>query len=519
MKHIRLLCLLLSLCLLAACTAPQVPANVPPADDGAVQETLQPEADTADPAPEATTLCLAWSAEDSLNPYRSQSLVNRQLEELLYEGLFYLDAEQQAVPLLCERFERAANGMTYTFYLRSGIRLHSGAELTVEDVIASFEAARNSERYGYRLRHVSSVLSVEAGAVTLQLDTPYEDLTCLLDIPIISAASLSEDVPDGTGPYRLQGSTLARFDSWWGGEAQLGASISLYEAVSAAALHEAFTAQELTLVCVDPNGLNSPVYHGSYALYARPTRTLQYLGFNTQGGIFQSQALRSALTYIIDRDALVSGSCGSFATATTLPAPPDWHGYDPILAADYSFDPSAFQSALSAASIADTDGDGVLEIPLGTERLRGEAVFLVCSSYPQRVQAAREIAETLAGFGLQLEVTALAPEQYAAALQAGQFDLYYGEVTLGPDYDLSAFFTEDGALSFGGLQSEAMQLLCQQALENSGNYYTLHKAVLDEGLLVPLLFKLDAVYVQQGALTLAPTATELLRSCLQEEAS
>ena len=36
------------------------------------------------------------------------------------------------------------------------------------------------------------------------------------------------------------------------------------------------------------------------------------------------------------------------------------------------------------------------------------------------------------------------------------------------------------------------------ALENSGNYYELYKAVMDDGRLCPLLFRTYAVYATRG---------------------
>ena len=43
-------------------------------------------------------------------------------------------------------------------------------------------------------------------------------------------------------------------------------------------------------------------------------------------------------------------------------------------------------------------------------------------------------------------------------------------------------------------------------MENHGNYYTLHKTVMDNGLLCPILFRSYAVYAIRGLLTdLEPT--------------
>ena len=40
--------------------------------------------------------------------------------------------------------------------------------------------------------------------------------------------------------------------------------------------------------------------------------------------------------------------------------------------------------------------------------------------------------------------------------------------------------------------------MCQEALENSGNYYNLHQMVLRNSQLVPILFRSHAVYADRG---------------------
>jgi hypothetical protein len=67
--------------------------------------------------------------------------------------------------------------------------------------------------------------------------------------------------------------------------------------------------------------------------------------------------------------------------------------------------------------------------------------------------------------------------------------------------DLSAFFHTYGELSWGGVDDVSAYSLSQQALENHGNYYTLHKRVMDNGLLCPVLFRSYAVYAARGAVS------------------
>jgi peptide/nickel transport system substrate-binding protein len=57
---------------------------------------------------------------------------------LLYDTLVWKDASGRLLPWLAERWKRSADGLTYTFDLRSHIRWHDGRPLTADDVAFTF---------------------------------------------------------------------------------------------------------------------------------------------------------------------------------------------------------------------------------------------------------------------------------------------------------------------------------------------------------------------------------------------
>ena len=64
--------------------------------------------------------------------------------------------------------------------------------------------------------------------------------------------------------------------------------------------------------------------------------------------------------------------------------------------------------------------------------------------------------------------------------------------------DLTEFFREGGNLSWGGMANATCLQMCEEALENRGNYYHLHEMVLRNGQLIPVLFRSYAVYADRG---------------------
>ena len=130
-----------------------------------------------------------------------------------------------------------------------------------------------------------------------------------------------------------------------------------------------------------------------------------------------------------------------------------------------------------------------------------EVTLLVNSNDSLRLRAARAIAQMLTDCGLKVKMSELGGTRYVTAVKARSYDLYLGQTKLSPNMDLSEFFATFGSLSYGGINDPAAYALCLEALANRGNYYTLHKTVMENGLLCPVLFHNNAVYATRGLVT------------------
>lgn len=479
MNRYRFLALTLCLILLCGCgtTAPDTAAPADPPED-AQTDQITPE--DAAPLP-----CgLAYDSGATLNPYNTRSLTNRVFLPLCYESLYTISADYAAVPLLAADCAVSEDEKTYTITLRSGVTFSDGTPLTATDAANALLTAKNTVYYGSRLRRLASATAADAQTLVLTLSTPSQYFTLLLDVPIVKTGTAADEIPVGTGPYTIAASldALEPNDHWWQTRQTVfnGQTIPLMAAGTAEALRAAFESDQISLVCVDPNTTGAAVYHRDYELWNRPTNILVYLGFNPQRTLFSSQTVRSAVTHAIDRTALVQEQFGSFAVAATLPASLLSPFYDESLAAQYDYDPDAAKA---------------LAQPAGTE----PGVFLVCSEDPTQVQLAQALCETLNAAGLPLEVKAVEQSNFQTILRAGSYDLYLGQVRLTADFDLRPFFS--GELSYGGIGSTELNDLSAAALENEGNYYDLHRAVMTQAPFCPLLFKSYAVYTTRGAIS------------------
>ena len=438
--------------------------------------------------PDSTpTLC--YYPNESLNPYNCADFTNRVLFSFMYQSLFAIDRNYTPTPILCKNYRVSQDMRTYTFYIENAT-FSDGTPLTPEDVVASLNHAKQSPVYAGRFVHITEAVLAEDGGVNVKLDTACENLPVLLDIPIVKATQLSENAPLGTGPYALEngtgGARLRRVDSWWC-SAELvitSPTIALIPAQSETHIRDQFEFFDLDLVCADPGSDRYADFRCDFELWDCENGIFLYLAFCANSEVFNTPQIRAALTYAIDRDTLVKDYYRGFARSATLPASPSSPYYNESLAAKYAYDSAKFAQAVDEAGI------------------QGQTVVLLVNKGDSlRLRAARAIASMLSDCGLTVQMKELSGSAYTNALKTRQFDLYLGQTKLSANMDLSAFFSTYGELSYGGVNDMAAYALCKESLANYGNYYSLHKTVMDEGLLCPVLFRSYAVYATRGLMS------------------
>jgi len=64
----------------------------------------------------------------------------------LYDALVFSDVKGEAVPHVAESWKVSDDGLSWTFYIRKGIKFHDGSELTASDVKFSFDRFRTIGR-------------------------------------------------------------------------------------------------------------------------------------------------------------------------------------------------------------------------------------------------------------------------------------------------------------------------------------------------------------------------------------
>ena len=181
-----------------------------------------------------------------------------------------------------------------------------------------------------------------------------------------------------------------------------------------------------------------------------------------------------------------------------------------------------FRSRISASASAGVTIDVLLSsgesatysVTAGVSVTQDGAVVSLYSLKPNdKVAMAQSIAQSLSAWDLTVTVEVLPWEEYLAAVQTGDFDLYYGETKLTADWDLTRLLGTGGAMNYGGWSSAVTdgRLTAFRTASNRQQAGTgLYNHLTQEMPLIPLCFKSLSVLTHSGTVEgLHPTQSNV----------
>lgn len=449
-------------------------------------------------------------SSSSFNPYTTSSAWNRVVGMLVYESLVEMDESFSAQPNLITSWE-TEDGKRWVFHVDRERRFHSGGSMTAADAVYSLELAMNYDASPYknRFRNVIGEGTLDDGSFEVTLSEANYSFYQLMNIPCVEYGTGFDSRPSGTGPYcfSASGRYLTRF-----AEHPLASELSLEtihlkEYTAAVDILQAFEDSYIDLVINDPNSISSLGYSSTNLIKFVNTSSMHYLGYNMSSAMFSQSLFRLMMTYLIDRDTIVSSVMGGAAVAATVPVSPVSSLYPTKLADTLAYSESTLETALQNIGAQDVDGDGVLEIG-------GRAYtidFIVCSESGTKVSVARTIAKKLENIGFAVNLRELDYEDYLTALKKGNFDIYYAEVRLCADWDLRLLLEMDQSLNYGGVRDATLDSMMSAVLASSGEdarqkAEELYTYIGQNAYITPICFERTEVLFHRGVLTgLNPT--------------
>ena len=326
---------------------------------------------------DGTFVFAASSDPASLDPAFAQDGESFRVSRQMFEGLVGTEpGTADPAPLLAESWESSEDGMSHTFTLKEDVTFHDGTPFNAEAVCANFDRWYNwtglaaSEAFGYYYNKLFKGYADSPAdavyrsctpdgdySVTIDLNKPFAGFVASLSLPSFSMQSPSalqefgaDDVsgsaeapvlseyamghPVGTGPYQFdewapgEQVTLKAYDDYWGEAGQIDEII--FRTIDDPTARR----QALESGSIDGYDLVGPadtkaLEDDGFTMVSRPPFTILYLAFNQAIPELQDPKVREALSYAVDKDALISQVLPEGTEKAIEFVPDTVNGYNP----------------------------------------------------------------------------------------------------------------------------------------------------------------------------------------------
>lgn len=349
-----------------------------------------------------STFTFASSSDPkSLDPAFASDGESFRVSRQIFEGLVGTQpGTADPAPLLAEKWEPSADGTTYKFSLKTGVKFHDGTEFNAEAVCANFDRWYNfkgiqqTEGVGYYYKSLfqgykdkdtdkavyKSCKADDAATATVTLTRPWVGFISALSLPAFAmqsptamekynadvtagsadAPKLSEYAlghPTGTGPFTFtewkngDHITLDANKDYWGEQGQVQKVI--FRVISdAPARKQALEAGNVDgYDLVGPADLKS-LKDAGYNLINREAFNILYLAINSAEKEFSDVKVRQAVSYAIDKEQMIKQVMPEGTKAAIEFIPSSVRGYTENVE-KYEYDPAKAKALLAEAGYPD----------------------------------------------------------------------------------------------------------------------------------------------------------------------
>jgi peptide/nickel transport system substrate-binding protein len=389
----------------------------------------------------------------SMNPTTTFDNNSIYVMEQIMEPLFMVSADGKSVqPWLASSYTLSPDKLTYMIKLRSGVKFSNGSPMTSADVKFSIDqdTKTGSQGWGYINAAIASVTAVDPATVQIKVKYPWAPL--LADLSLFSNVIVPNNyggkteadfynAPVGTGPFmwdvwqRGQYLKVVKNPHYWQPNKPYLDSVT-WQNVSDA------NTRSLQLQGGQADIDEAPDWSSFSALKntpnitadAFPSTEIDYIAFNEKRAPFNDVHVRQAISYAIDRQAMVKAVLYGNGTPANSLLSPGTPYYDKN-AGGPTYDVAKAKADLAQSSV-----------PHGFT-----TSLLIASGDPNQAAVAQIMQSELKAIGVTLNITQLDPTANKQARLSSDFDMAYSLWTMDiPDPDEWTSFATNAA---GGANS------------------------------------------------------------------
>jgi peptide/nickel transport system substrate-binding protein len=356
---------------LVACGTPAQPSPAPTPVARPTEAPPKPVATAPAPAAQPVSggvLHLGAGAEPTNMDGQTLAQPQRSVMWLFFDRLIQLDQKAQPQPMLATSWELSADAKQLKLNLRHGVQLHSGRELTSDDVKWSLDRTHDPSSGNGTLVsstvYLKQIDTPDKYTVVLNFAQPWPAVFDVLElINIIDPESDFKAKPVGTGPFTfteyVPGDHLrmARNKNYWqAGKPYLDEVIvhffsdqqAMVVQLETGVLDVADSPPTPDAVRLQKNDLYQVLSNAS-------TGTYVIIAANVTMPPLGDKMVRQALNYAIDRNRMLTTAYSGFGQTRMQIWPDTSLNYDPSQAHVYDFDLDKAKAMLAAAGAANLE--------------------------------------------------------------------------------------------------------------------------------------------------------------------
>lgn len=412
---------------------------------------------------------LLYSYSDTFNPYTASTDANRNLTTLLYDPLVKTDNSFKTVYALASSAQTVEK--VCTVKLRDAA-FTDGSTVTADDVIYSYNLAKNCPFYTYNFYEVASVNASDSKTVVFNLSQYDEYFINLLTFPIVKSGSSGatdadgkEIPPIGCGRYYISkdGDSLILNTSYYGKKGSIE-TIKLINSPDADSTSHYVEVGATHVYYTDDDNI---VRMSGKKTEVNLNRLI-YIGINSSYGSLQSKEMRYAISSALDRSAICQTAYYNNAIAAKGFFNPYFEATGAVQTIESKPNSKITVENLSKIGYNNMNSNGYYANNSGNNPV---FTLLVNSENSSRVIAANLIAQQCKAAGIQINVVECSYEQYVERLSTNNFQLYLGEIQILDNMDMAQLVIPGGSAAYGvGLESAQTQNSESLGDENSESY-------------------------------------------------
>ncbi len=281
----------------------------------------------------------------------------------VFEGLTRIGSDGGVHPDLARSWDISSDGRVYTFHLATGVTFHDGTAFDASDVKFSLDRARAPDSTNAQkalFEDIDSVAVVDPATVRVTLAHPLGDFLFNMawgDAVIVAPESAATNAthPVGTGPFKfadwVQGDhvDLVRNPDYWGTPVRLEKATFKFISDPTAAF-AAMEAGDLDAYPVFPAPENLAQFKSDprFAVVIGSTEGETIMAMNNGRKPFDDIRVRRAMSYAIDRQAIIDGAMFGYGTPIGSHFSPADPGYIDLTGL-YPHDPDRARALLADA--------------------------------------------------------------------------------------------------------------------------------------------------------------------------